>query len=71
MGGLLVKRRELVRRLTALAAQHGEQLLLVREGARHTVYRVGSRSVVVPRHREINELTASAILADAREGLAG
>ena len=42
------------------------QLGLIREGANHTLYRVNGNPVTIPRHREINELTAKAILKDAQ-----
>jgi mRNA interferase HicA len=41
-------------------------LELIREGANHTLYRVNGNPVTIPRHREINELTAKAILKDAQ-----
>ncbi len=31
------------------------------EGAKHTVVRIGERRTTVPRHREINEITAEQI----------
>lgn len=37
----------------------------VREGGEHTIYRVGDKQVSVPRHREINELTAKGIIRNA------
>jgi hypothetical protein len=55
-----VKRTELLRQLTALEA------VFVREGAEHTIYRSRTGLLVsVPRHREINKLTAKKILRDA------
>jgi hypothetical protein len=41
-------------------------LELVREGANHTLYRMNGNPVTIPRHSEINELTAKAILRDAK-----
>jgi hypothetical protein len=32
--------------------------------AKNTIYRCGSQLVTVPRHREINEMTAIGIMAD-------
>jgi mRNA interferase HicA len=58
-----MKRTELLKKL----AQIGP-LELVREGANHTLYRVNGHPVTVPRHREINELTAKSILRDAKGG---
>ena len=56
-----MKRAELLKKL----AQIGPRELL-REGANHTLYRVNGNPVTIPRHREINELTAKAILKDAK-----
>ena len=38
----------------------------VSEGGSHTKVYLGDRFVTVPRHREINELTARGILRDAK-----
>jgi len=55
-----VKRRELEGRLTALGWS------LVRRGRRHDIWACGEREVAVPRHVEISEYTASAILRTAK-----
>jgi mRNA interferase HicA len=41
----------------------------VREGSKHTIYRCGSQQIVVPRHREINEITALGIMVDLEDEL--
>lgn len=52
-----MKRRDLVK----LLSQAGFKL--ERDDGDHSIYKkTGSRSVQVPRHRELNELTAKAIL---------
>lgn len=56
-----MKRRDLLARLAVIAEQEGVPLEL-REGGRHTVARIGERQQAVPRHREINEITARAII---------
>jgi mRNA interferase HicA len=38
---------------------------LVRHGGRHDIWRRGERELALPRHREINEYTAKAILREA------
>lgn len=63
---ILVKRSELLRRLHRVAKDRGVALDIV-EGGSHTKVRIGDRIVVVPRHAEINELTARAVLRDAGE----
>jgi predicted RNA binding protein YcfA (HicA-like mRNA interferase family) len=55
-----MKRRELEGRLRALGWS------LVRRGRRHDVWACGEREVAVPRHVEINEYTARAILRTAK-----
>jgi mRNA interferase HicA len=56
-----VKRRDVIRRITDLGA------ILDREGAEHTIYRNPRTGmlIAVPRHNEINEVTAKKIIRDA------
>ncbi|CAM4190788.1 hypothetical protein [Janibacter anophelis] len=56
-----MKRRELLKALRAEAQRVGLRLE-IREGGSHTKVSIGERSSVVPRHSEINEMTALAIL---------
>lgn len=52
-----MKRRDLIKRLEAAGYRK------VRDDGDHTVYKkAGSQAAIVPRHREINELTANNIL---------
>ncbi|MCZ7558411.1 MAG: type II toxin-antitoxin system HicA family toxin [Bacteroidia bacterium] len=39
---------------------------LLRNGRRHDVWSNGQREIAIPRHREINEYTAKAILKEAK-----
>jgi predicted RNA binding protein YcfA (HicA-like mRNA interferase family) len=55
-----VKRRDIERRLRELGWR------MARHGARHDVWARGDDDLVVPRHAEINEYTAKAILTRAR-----
>ena len=57
-----MKRADLLRRLDRLAADTGVDFRLHRHGGRLDVYRFGGAMVIVPRHREIEEQTARAIL---------
>lgn len=59
-----MKRVDLIRKIAKAAAAGGIEFLLVREGGAHSIYRYGSQNVVIPRHREINEMTAQGILRD-------
>ena len=54
-----MKRRDLIRQLE----QKGYKL--VRNGSEHDIYAKGSSEIAVPRHKEINEITAKAILRKA------
>ncbi len=56
-----MKRRDLEHALLGLGWH------LARHGARHDIWLRGARSLAVPRHREINEMTAQAILRAARQ----
>ena len=52
-----------------MATAGGTDMALVREGASHTIFRVGTAVFPIPRHSEINERTAQSILKQAAEGL--
>ena len=60
-----MKRDELLRRVRRAARKRGIAWTLVRQGADHEIWQCGSTRVVIPRHREINEGTAS----DVQRGL--
>ncbi|MCJ7680367.1 MAG: type II toxin-antitoxin system HicA family toxin [Candidatus Aminicenantes bacterium] len=55
-----MKRRELEKILRELRWK------LLRHGGKHDVWGNGDREIVVPRHIEINEYTARAIIEDAK-----
>ncbi|MDI2126669.1 type II toxin-antitoxin system HicA family toxin [Yinghuangia seranimata] len=55
-----MKRTDLVRQLRAMGA------VFVRPGGGHDIYELRGSLLAVPRHREINELTAASILKKAR-----
>jgi mRNA interferase HicA len=44
-----------------MARRHGVLWTLVRQGGRHEVWRCGVIEVVIPRHADINDLTALGI----------
>lgn len=62
----MMKRRDLMKKLDRIAKAAGEELE-IREGGRHTVVRVGDKQTAVPRHGEINEITARKILKEMGE----
>ncbi|RCK68280.1 type II toxin-antitoxin system HicA family toxin [Desertihabitans brevis] len=56
-----MKRRDLMKQIAKHAKANGLDVT-TREGGSHTVVTVGENSTTVPRHNEINEMTAKAIL---------
>jgi predicted RNA binding protein YcfA (HicA-like mRNA interferase family) len=54
-----MKRRDIEKR------PHEMGWRMIRHGARHDVWARGDNEIVVPRHGEINEYTARAILREA------
>jgi hypothetical protein len=59
-----MKRRALIRRISDACANTGAELTLVRQGSRHEVWAVEGFAFAVPRHREISDRTAEAIMRD-------
>jgi hypothetical protein len=57
-----VKRRDLVRMIADAARARAVSWEFVREGAEHEIWAIGSRAFSIPRHRELREQTARAIL---------
>lgn len=60
-----MKRRDLIRQLGAIAKSKGWALEIARDSGPHTIYRIGARSLPVPRHNEIVESTARGIIRAA------
>jgi mRNA interferase HicA len=64
-----VKRIALIGKIYRAATTEGKEFALIREGANHSIFQCGGRRVVIPRHREINEQTARAIMRDLDDQL--
>jgi mRNA interferase HicA len=62
-----VKKRELMKRLRAIAKAADADLGFVREGGNHEIWTLAGERLVIPRHSDINELTARGILDKAKE----
>jgi hypothetical protein len=62
-----VKRRDLLKELRRMAKARGVEYLET-EGGSHTKVELGGKRTTVPRHNEINEMTAKAILKHMGEG---
>lgn len=56
-----MKRRILLKKLARQARIDGLDIVIT-EGGSHTKVSIGDRRSVIPRHSEINEITAQAIL---------
>lgn len=65
----MVKRRDLIKKIKKAAKAAEVDFGLVREGKEHTIYQCGKQNVSIPRHAEINELTAKGIMSDLDEQL--
>jgi hypothetical protein len=64
-----MKRRDLLRRIGREAGRQRIGWTVAREGANHTVYRLGNTRIPIPRHAEIGERLARAILAETEAEL--
>ncbi|MFD5384115.1 hypothetical protein ACFWMG_03925 [Streptomyces sp. NPDC127074] len=60
-----MQKRILLQKLRRIAVDKGADLELARQGARHEVYILRGVSLPVPRHREIAEGTAEALIKAA------
>jgi len=57
-----MKRVDLIRRIRVAARNGGLTWALVRQGSAHEVWALDGRQITIPRHREIDEGTARAII---------
>lgn len=64
-----MKRRDLIRKIAAEAKRQRIGWEFDHEGARHTIYQLDGLIVPIPRHNEINEMTAEGIKKDCQEKL--
>ncbi len=64
-----MRRAELLRRIGRAAKRKQLAWSKEREGKRHEIWRCGSTEFPVPRHKEINEMTAEAIMKDLEDEL--
>ena len=59
--GEIVKKRDLTNKLKSLGYS------FEREGGRHEIWSNGKHRIPIPRHVEINEITAKTILKEAKD----
>lgn len=62
------KRTEVIRSIRKLAKQHGLRVMIVRQGS-HEIWECAGLRFPIPRHREIAEGTARAIINRLTEHL--
>lgn len=63
-----MKKRDLEKKLSQIAKEAGYKLEQA-GGTKHDKYRVNGTVITVPRHKEINELTAKAIIKDCQDAV--
>jgi hypothetical protein len=66
---MVMRRKALIRMIAREARRNGVPWAVVREGANHTIYQLGGTPIPVPRHAEIGETLARAILAETEARL--
>jgi mRNA interferase HicA len=59
-----VKRRDLERKIRRAANAAGVTWVMVRQGGNHELWQAGETRVTIPRHRELNDITAEGIMKD-------
>jgi hypothetical protein len=64
-----MKRRELLKAIAAAARNADLSWALLRQGANHEVYSLDGLVIPIPRHTEINELTAESIFKECEPKL--
>ena len=64
-----MKRTDLIRRVSRAAGDAGVSWSLVRSGGSHDIWECDEMKVSIPRHREVNELRARAIMRKLEEKL--
>ena len=57
-----MKHRDLIGRIAAAARGADRTFKLLRQGREHEVWELGGVRVTIPRHREINQVTAMTIM---------
>jgi mRNA interferase HicA len=56
-----MRRGALLREIGRAARRQSVTWVLIRQGGKHEIWRCGATDVVIPRHAEINDLTARGI----------
>lgn len=62
-----MKKRTLMRELRSVAKAAGVELVFIREGGNHEIWTIAGERLVIPRHRQVNALTAQGVIRRAKE----
>ena len=63
------KRKDIIKRIAKAARANNTEWVLDREGANHTIYRLGGEMIPIPRHNEIGERITEDIYKECAEVL--
>ena len=66
-----MKRRDLLKRIEALAADNSVEWAFAGRGGNHDKYRFNGKMIPVPRHKEIGETLAATIIKQCKSTLEG
>lgn len=66
---MLVKRRDLIRRIRDEARRQQVEWAIDREGRSHTLYRLGVTMIPIPRHAELDDRFAEAVFKECEPEL--
>lgn len=61
----MTSRRKLLVWLHQQAQQHNADFVLLRQGANHEIYSLNGARIPIPRHRDIDNMLAKAIMTQA------
>lgn len=64
-----MKKKDLIKHLKGLSKTNDVPFEKLRQGANHEVWAFNGQRLPIPRHNEINELTANGIIGDAEQTL--
>jgi hypothetical protein len=64
-----MRRKEVIKRIDEAAKEQGRELKLLRHGARHDVYLLGSSRIPIPRHKEFSNQFAEVVWRECSDVL--
>ncbi len=64
-----MKKKDLLKHLNGLSKTHDVAFEMLRQGANHELWIFNDQRLTIPRHNEINEITAKGIIGEAERTL--